>query len=338
MPQKSGSKKIGPKKIGVVTPCYNEDDNVRICYETIRALFEKELPSYEREHLFCDNCSTDKTLSILREIAAADPCVRVIANARNFGPLRSNYHGAMEVGGDAVLLFLPADLQDPPELLPEMVRLWEQGYEIVYGIRAEREEGFWMKTARRAYYRVVSALSTVRVPPDVGDFQLVDRRVVESMRQVDDAHPYMRVMTFEAGGKAVGLPYRWRKRERGFSKNRLRDLLDYGLNGLTTFTTAPLRLALYAGFFLASLSVLYALVNFIVGLVNYQKIVEPGIMTLIVALFFFGGVQMFFMGVMGEYILAIYGQVRRKPLVNERERINFPREVGSESAPPSDPA
>jgi glycosyltransferase involved in cell wall biosynthesis len=317
---------VAPKTIGVVTPCYNEEDNIRICYETVRDLFANELPGYRREHLFCDNCSTDRTLAILREIAAGDPCVRIVANARNFGPLRSNYNGAMEVGGDVVLLHLPADLQDPPELLPQMVKLWEQGYDIVYGIRATREEGFFMRAARKIYYRFVSALSTVPTPPDVGDFQLVDRRVVEAMRQVEDAYPYMRIMTFEAGGRAVGLPYTWRARKRGFSKNSLRDLLDHGLNGIITFTTAPMRLALYLGFVMAAISLLYAVGNFIMGAVFWRQLAEPGIMTLIVAMFFFGGVQLFFLGLLGEYILAIYAQVRKKPLISVRERVNFPEE------------
>ena len=158
---------------------------------------------------------------------------------------------------------------------------------------------------------------------DVGDFQLVDRRVVDLMRQVEDAYPFMRIMTFEAGGKAVGIPYHWRARKRGLSKNSLLSLLDQGLNGVVTFTVAPMRLALYFGFLIAFLAILYSLLNFILALVFYGTLAQPGILTLIVALFFFGGVQLLFMGLLGEYIVAIYGQVRRKPIAVERERINF---------------
>jgi len=311
------------KTISIVTPCYNEEENIEDCYQTIKALFEAKLPNYRREHVLADNASTDRTADILRDIASSDPNAKVILNACNAGPLRSTYNGVMATTGDAVVLFMPADLQDPPELIPEMVHHWESGAEIVYGIRATRAEGFFMRSIRKFYYRLISSFSTIKVPPNVGDFQLVDRRVVEAMRQVDDAYPFMRIMTFEAGGRAVGIPYHWRARRRGLSKNSILQLLDQGLNGFITFTAAPMRLALYCGFLVAILSVLYAFLNFVLALIFYGRLAEPGILTLIVALFFFGGVQLFFLGLLGEYVIAIYGQTRRKPLVNERERINF---------------
>jgi len=320
------------KTISVVTPCFNEEDNVRDCYEVVKALFASELKDYAREHIFADNCSTDRTSDILREIAAGDGSVKVIINTRNFGPLRNTFNGVMASSGNAVLLFLPADLQDPPELIPQFVRLWEQGYEIVYGIRAVREESLLMRSVRQAYYALLTRFSEVQIFPGVGDFQLVDRRVVEAMRQVRDDNPFMRIMTFECGGRSIGVPYTWRARKKGRSKNRMSALIDQGLNGLVSFTTAPLRLGLIAGFFISFLSILYALANFVMSLIYYQQLTEPGIMTLIMAMFFFGGVQLFFMGMIGEYILAIYAQVRGKPVVFERERINFdkPPERSSE--------
>lgn len=311
------------KTISVVTPCFNEELNVRDCYEAVRRVFDEKLQGYRREHIFCDNASDDRTVEILRGIAVADPSVRIIVNARNFGPLRNTFNGVMASGGDAVLLFMPADLQDPPELLPEFVRLWEAGNEIVYGIRAVREEGRLMRGVRNAYYRLLTRFSEIRVPPGVGDFQLVDRNVVERMRQVRDGYPFMRMMTFECGGRAVGVPYTWRERKKGLSKNRASALIDQGLNGLVSFTTAPVRFGLFAGFLISGLSIGYAIVNFVTGLIMYRQLAEPGIITLIVAMFFFGGVQLFFMGMIGEYVLAIYGQVREKPVVFERERVNF---------------
>jgi polyisoprenyl-phosphate glycosyltransferase len=311
------------KTISIVTPCYNEEENVRDCYEAVRQLFERELTGYRREHIFCDNASTDNTLHILRSIAAEDHSVRVIVNARNFGPLKNTFNGVMASSGDAVLLFLPADLQDPPELLPQFVKQWEEGYEIVYGIRATREEGWLMRNLRSAYYHLLTRFSEIVVPPGVGDFQLVDRRIVDAMRKVRDGYPFMRMMTFECGGRAIGIPYTWRARKKGFSKNKAAALIDQGLNGLVSFTNAPLRLGLFVGFALSILSLIYAFANLILGLVRYREVAEPGIMTLIVAIFFFGGVQLFFMGMIGEYVLAIYGQVRDKPVVFERERINF---------------
>lgn len=316
------------KTISVVTPCFNEELNVRDCYEAVRRVFDEKLQGYRREHIFCDNASDDRTVEILRGIAAADPSVRIIVNARNFGPLRNTFNGVMASGGDAVLLFMPADLQDPPELLPEFVKLWEAGNEIVYGIRAVREEGRLMRGLRNAYYRILTRFSELKVPPGVGDFQLVDRNVVERMRRVRDGYPFMRMMTFECGGRAVGVPYTWRARKKGLSKNRAAALIDQGINGLVSFTSAPLRFGLYAGFVLSFASIAYAVINLLLGLILYRRLAEPGILTLIVAMFFFGGVQLFFMGMIGEYILAIYGQVREKPVVFERERVNFdpPRE------------
>jgi polyisoprenyl-phosphate glycosyltransferase len=323
------------KTISIITPCYNEEETVRDCYEAVRRLFEQELPGYRREHIFCDNASTDNTLQILRSIASNDPSVRVIVNARNFGPLKNTFNGVMASSGDAVLLFLPADLQDPPELIPQFVKLWEAGNEIVYGIRATREEGWLMRNLRGAYYRLLTRFSEISVPPGVGDFQLVDRRVVDAMRQVRDGYPFMRMMTFECGGRAIGVPYTWRARKKGFSKNKATALIDQGLNGLVSFTNAPLRLGLFVGFLLSFLSLLYAFINFLIGLIRFQQVAEPGILTLIVAIFFFGGVQLFFMGMIGEYVLAIYGQVRAKPVVFERERINFLSPSDQHTPPPA---
>jgi glycosyltransferase involved in cell wall biosynthesis len=309
--------------ISIVTPCFNEEANVRECYDAIRALFETELDSYRREHIFCDNASTDRTAEILRELAAADPAVKIIFNARNFGPLRSNYNGVMAATGDAVLLCMVADLQDPPDLIPRFVKYWEQGTEIVFGIRATREEGLIMRTVRRAYYGLLTHVADLRVSPGVGDFQLVDRRVVEAMRQIEDAYPFMRMMTFEIGFTSVGVPYRWVARRRGVSKNTLLRLIDQGMNGLITFTTAPVRLVLFGGFLIATVSIIYAIVVLLINLIMYRELAAPGIATLITAVFFFGGVQLFVTGLIGEYILAIYGQVRKKPLVFERGRVNF---------------
>jgi glycosyltransferase involved in cell wall biosynthesis len=318
------------KTISVITPCYNEELNVRDCYEAVRRIFDEKLPGYKLEHIFCDNASEDRTVEILREISAADKSVRIIVNARNFGPLRNTFNGVMASSGDAVLLFMPADLQDPPELIPDFVKLWEEGNEIVYGIRAVREEGRMMRGIRNAYYSLLTRFSEVKVPPGVGDFQLVDRRVVEAMRRVRDGYPFMRMMTFECGGRAVGVPYTWRERKKGFSKNRASALIDQGLNGLVSFTTAPLRFGLFAGFVISIVSIGYSVINFVIGLIMYRRVADPGIITLIVAMFFFGGVQLFFMGMIGEYVLAIYGQVREKPVVFERERFNF-------DAPPPPP-
>jgi glycosyltransferase involved in cell wall biosynthesis len=308
--------------ISIVTPCFNEEASVRECYETVKAMTVRDLSAYDIEHIFCDNSSTDSTLSILREIAQSDRSVKVIVNSRNFGILRNNYNGVLNASGDAVVLFMPVDLQDPPELIPTFVKLWEAGTEIVYGIRAQREESFMLRNARRLYYQLLSRLSYVDYPPNVGDFQLVDRKVINAMKRIDDAQPFMRMMPFECGFRSVGVPYTWRARKHGVSRNRLNQLIDQGLNGLISFSNAPVRLALWAGFFIAGLSFIYTIGVFLMTLFGFVES-QRGLPTVIVAIFFFGGVQLLFLGVIGEYIIAIFNQVRRRPIVFERERINF---------------
>lgn len=325
-----------PKLISVVTPCYNEEDNLDLCHESVRQIFTEQLSGYDYEHIFCDNASSDKSGDILRRIAAADPHVKVIFNARNFGPFRSLFNGVIAATGDAVVLFLPADLQDPPEVIPAMVQQWEAGNQIVYGIRANREEGMVMRWIRRRYYRLVKRWAEVDIPADVGEFQLVDKVVIEALRQFEDYYPYLRGMVASCGFKSTGIPYTWKARRHGFSKNRMYHLVDQGLNGLISFTNIPLRLCLAAGVILSGASLTYAAVSLIITVSNFllynKRIAEPGIPTLISALFFFSGIQLFFIGVLGEYIGAIHSQVRKRPLVVEKERLNMPaRPAGKES-------
>lgn len=314
------------KKIGIVTPCYNEEETVAECHAAVQGLFGADGPlaGYDYEHLFCDNCSTDATVARLREIAATDPHVRVIVNSRNFGAFRNMFNGTMAVGGDAVVPFLPADLQDPPELLPAFVRHWEEGCKVVYGIRANRDEFWLLHAMRRVFYRLVNRWSTFRIPPNAGEYQLIDRIVVEELRTFNDHSPYLRGMIAYCGFQSVGVPYDWKKRRRGLSKSSASALINDGLNGLTSFSATPIRLALFIGFAMAALSILVAFAMLVVNLLYYRELAPPGIPLLIVALFFFSGVQILFIGLFGEYILAIHSQVRSRPLVIEQERINFP--------------
>lgn len=313
------------RRLSVVTPCYNEELNVRACRDAVRRIFAAELPDYDYEHIFCDNASKDGTVRILRELASEDPRVKVILNSRNFGPFRSMFNGILSASGDAVVCFLPADLQDPPEMIPQMVRHWENDHQIVYGIRRKREESLLMRTVRRAYYALVSRLADIEIPMNVGEFQLVDRRVIEALRGFDDYYPYVRGMIASCGFSSASVEYTWKARARGFSKNHLYHLIDQGLNGLISFTNIPLRLAMFLGLFVASLSFLYGFAALALNTLYYRQLAPPGIATLIVAVFFFSGLQLFFFGVLGEYVGAIHSQVRRRPLVIERGRLNFER-------------
>ncbi len=324
---------MSKKKISIISPCYNEEAGILECYQTIRKLFDTELKNYDLELIFCDNASTDRTVAILKELAAEDPAVKIIVNSRNFGILNNTYNGVMSASGDAVLLFMPVDMQDPPELLPEFVRKWESGYEIVYGIRAHREENYLLASARKAYYQLLSRITYLDYPPNVGDFQLIDRCVLEAMKQIDDAQPFMRLMTFECGFRSIGVKYTWRARKHGFSRNSLARMLDQGMTGIISFSTAPIRLALFAGLAISAASVTYAFAVLALVLLGVSA-APSGIPTLIVSLFFFAGVQLFFLGVIGEYVLAIFNQVRRKPLIIERERVNFEASLRTSFHPP----
>ncbi|MFI5394407.1 MAG: glycosyltransferase family 2 protein [Candidatus Binatia bacterium] len=318
---------MAAQKISIVTPCFNEEDNAEVCYQAVKDLFAGPLAAYDYEHIFCDNGSSDSTPAILRQLAARDPRVKVILNSRNFGPFRSVFNGILSTSGDAVVLFLPADLQDPPEVIVEMVQKWKEGYKIAFGVRANREESALMRFIRHRYYLLVKRWAAVDIPADVGEFQLVDRQVVDILHRFDDYYPYIRGMVASCGFKSIGIPYVWRARKRGYSKNRLYHLVDQGLNGLISFTIVPLRLCLFSGMVIACLALLYAIGNLSITAVRilafHSEVASPGIPTVIVALFFFAGVQLFFIGVLGEYIGAIHSQVRKGPLVIERERINF---------------
>ncbi len=311
------------KKISIVTPCYNEQDNVETCHEAVKALFANELAAYDYEHIFCDNASTDKTVEILEKIAAGDTRVKVIVNANNFGVFRSMFNGLLSTSGDAAVPFLPADLQDPPEVIPEFVKRWEDGYKVVYGQRNQREEHWIKRFLRGAYYRFIKRYSAVHMPLDAGEFQLIDVKVIDALRQFDDYQPYLRGMIATCGFKSVGIPYKWKRRQKGMSKAGILAMFDQGLNGMVSSTNVPIRFGMIVGIIIACLSVLYAFYNVIVYLMADEPVADKGIMTLIVALFFLSGMQIFFTSLVGEYVASIHSQVRKGPLIIEEKRINF---------------
>ena len=313
------------KKICIISPCYNEEANIQLCYEAVREVFQKQLPNYEYEQVFVDNASIDKTVSVLRKIAVQDKRVKVIINSRNYGPFRSTFNALKSVEGDAVLVMLPVDLQDPPELIPQFIQHWEKGAKIVYGQRTNREESFFVRKLRGWYYRTVRAFADISIPVDTAEFQLIDKQVHQALIRSNDAYPYIRGMIANCGfsDASIMIPYTWQARKRGISKNRFYNLIDQGLNGIISFTNVPLRMVTFVGFTIASLSLLYAIIQLLLNLLAPGPLAGPGIPTLIVAIFFFSGIQMFIIGLLGEYIGAIHNQVRRGPDVIEKERINF---------------
>src|SRR5258708_6502497 len=221
--------------ISVITPCFNEEPNLEDCHRALKEVFARDLPDCELEHIFCDNSSVDGSVEILRRLARSDKAVKVVINARNYGPFRSTFNGLRHAGGDAVVVMFAADLQDPPEIIVEFVREWRAGADVVYGVRSQREENILMRGIRKLYYRMVSRFAGIDIPLDVGEFQLVDKRRLAALLQHEDYYPYIRGMIANCGFQTKGVPYVWRARQKGFSKNRLYNRVDQVLNGLISF-------------------------------------------------------------------------------------------------------
>ena len=308
------------KHICVVTPCYNEVENVRELHKTIREVFEG-LPQYTYTHLFIDNASKDGTGEILRELAAADPHVRVILNARNFGHIRSPYHGLLQGDGDANML-MASDFQDPPSMIPDFLRKWEEGFKIVIGVKVESDESSLMYALRSFYYGLSAKLSDVELMQHVTGFGLYDRRVLDILRKIDDPYPYFRGLIADIGLDLCKIPYRQPKRRRGITKNNFYTLYDMAMLGITNHSKVPLRMATMAGFFMSGVSLFIAF-GYLVAKLIFWNSFEFGVAPILIGLFFFLSVQLLFIGVIGEYVGAIHTQVQKRPLVIEEERINF---------------
>ena len=286
----------------------------------MRAVFAR-LDGYRYEHLFIDNASTDRTVAILREIAAQDRNVKVIVNTRNFGHIRSPYHGLLLCHGDAVI-GLVADLQDPPELIPEFLAKWEQGYKVVLGVKTASRESALMSAVRRRAYALIDRLSETPQVRDSTGFGLYDGSFIAVLRTLTDPYPYFRGIVSELGFRYTTVPYTQPKRTGGVTKNSLYTLFDIGIAGIVNHSKIPLRLATMTGFLGGVLCLIGAVAYLVVKLLFWYNL-PVGIAPLIITVFFLSSVQLFFLGILGEYVGAIYTQVRNRPLVVERERINF---------------
>lgn len=310
------------KKVSIITPCYNEQENILICIKTLQNVFQDKLPNYDYEHIICDNSSTDTTRSILKEVAQNNKKVKVIFNSRNVGPFKSIWNALKRSSGDVVIPFLPADLQDPPEVIPQLIDAWEQGYSVVYGIRVDRKEKFILKNLRKLYYYLIKHFSQIQIPNNAGEFLLADRRTIDSILSVDNEYPYVRGLIAQTCPDYSTVSYAWGKRKSGKSKNSLFDLLDQAINGLVTTSKVPARIASIIGLAVSFLAIVFALVTVAVVLIS-QKDFSPGIPTIIVSILFFGGINLFFLGILGEYILSIHAQVRKQPPMFEEKVFNF---------------
>lgn len=314
------------KLITIMTPCYNEVLNVRELHRRVLQV-AAQLPQYRFEHLFIDNASTDGTVDVLREMAAEDPSVKVIVNTRNFGHVRSPYHGFLQADGDAVGS-LCADLQDPPELFIDMIREWEKGYPFVAAIKNTSEENGLMYRIRTAYYRLVGRLTNVEVLEHFTGFGLYDRSVVDMIRtSFPDPYPYFRGMIAELGLPCAKVYYNQKRRERGITKNNFYTLYDLAMVGITSLSKVPLRLVILAGFLSAIFSFLTGLFYFAYKIVFWSSF-TVGTAPMVIGLFFMGSVQLIAIGIIGEYVGSIHTFAQKRPLVTERERINFGEYAG----------
>ena len=303
-----------------MTPCYNEALNVEVLYERVRAVFE-HLGQNSYEHVFIDNASTDGTVDRLRSLASRDKRVKVIVNTRNFGHIRSPYHALLQCKGDAVIV-LASDLQDPPELIPEFLKKWKAGYRVVLGVKATSEDSAIMFTIRKLYYALIDRLSDERQVRDSTGFGLYDRSFLEVLRTLDDPYPYFRGIVAELGFSYATVPYAQQRRAQGVTKNNWYTLYDIGIQGIMNHSKIPLRFATMLGLASAVLSLAAAGGYLVMKLVFWSDL-PIGIAPIIIGMFFLASVQLLFLGVLGEYVGSIYTQVRNRPLVVERERINF---------------
>jgi polyisoprenyl-phosphate glycosyltransferase len=308
------------KAISVVTPCYNEEGNVKEVYERVRAVMAK-LGKYRYEHIFIDNASKDRTVDELRAIASNDKNVKIIVNTRNFGHIRSPFHALCEASGDAIICLM-CDLQDPPELLADMIREWEMGAPIVIAVKNVSDENrlmFWM---RSKYYRLVNRLSDIETYENFTGFGLYDLKVMQMVKRFDEPYPYFRGMIAEIGVHHVTLQYHQQRRKSGKTKNNFYTIYDLAMLGITNLSKVPLRAVTFTGFASALVCLIVAVIYFVYKMLFWRNF-SVGMAPLVIGIFFFSSVQLLSLGIIGEYIGTIHTMVQKRPHVFEKERINF---------------
>lgn len=309
-----------PKTISVITSCFNEESNLHEFYERLVAVLRQH-DTYAYEIIIADNCSTDGSRSVLKELAARDPNVKVILNANNFGVVRSPYNAFMAASGDAVVA-ISSDLEEPPELVAQFIAQWEAGYLVVCGVKTDSTENPCMFRLRRLFYGLLACSSEIEQIQNFNGFGLYDRQVVEAMRRFHEPYPFFRGLVSEVGFRRTLVPFVHQRRKRGKTKNNAYALYEQAVLGFVNHTKLPLRIAALAGFALAAVNLAVAIAYFIYK-VLYWDTFSLGLAPVVIGLFFFASVQLIFIGILGEYIGAIWMQVKNKPWVIEESRINF---------------
>lgn len=309
------------KKISITIPCYNEEENVYPLHDALVEMFERDLPNYEYELLYIDNCSSDRTRELLKELGKQDKHVKAILNAKNFGQFNSPYYGMMQTTGDCTIL-MAADFQNPVEMVPKYVAEWEKGYKIVIGRKTSSKESSIVYHLRSLYYKIIKKFSEVEQIEHFTGFGLYDKDFMDVLRNLKDPTPFLRGIVAELGYKRKEIPYEQPQRRAGKTHNNWYSLYDAAMLSFTSYTKIGLRLATFIGIFVGALSFIIAIVYLIMKLVFWDTF-TAGMAPVIIGMFFLGSVQLFFLGFMGEYILSMNQRIMNRPLVIEEERINF---------------
>lgn len=312
------------KKISIMIPCYNEEENVVPMSEAVTELFEKELPQYDYEILFIDNASTDNTRPLLREICKRNPKVKVIMNAKNFGQFNSPFHGMLQTTGDCTITMV-CDFQDPIELIPKYLKEWEDGYKIVIGIKSKSKENPFIYHMRSLYYKFVKKFSDVEQIEHFTGSGLYDKDFLEVLRNLHDPTPFLRGIVAELGFKIKKIEYEQPKRRAGKTHNNFWTLYDAAMLSITSYTKIGLRVATFIGMIVALISLGIGLVYLIMKLIWWDRF-SAGMAPMLIGVFFIGSLQLFFIGLIGEYIMNMNKRLMNRPLVVEEERINFEEE------------
>lgn len=309
------------KKLSILIPCYNEEENVKPICKAIIDMIKKELPSYDYEILFIDNDSKDKTRILLRELCNENPKVKAIFNAKNFGQFNSPYYGMCQTTGDCTISMC-CDFQDPVEMIPKLVHEWEAGYKIVCAIKTTSKENKIMRFLRTCYYKMIKKMSDVEQIEHFTGFGLYDKGFIDVLRKLDDPTPFLRGIVAELGYKRKDVPYEQQKRRAGKTHNNWFTLYDAAMLSFTSYTKAGLRMATILGFVVGGISIVIALVYLILKLIYWDRFVA-GTAPILLAVLILGALQLFFIGFLGEYVLSMNKRIMNRPLVIEEERINF---------------
>lgn len=316
------------KTVSIVVPCYNEEENVGPLSQAIKEIFRSELADYQYELLFIDNDSKDSTRELLRRMCSEDPHIKAIFNAKNFGQFNSPYYGMLQTTGDCTIL-MAADFQDPVEMIPKYVREWENGYKIVIGIKKSSKENKFMYWLRSCYYKMIKKLSDVEQIEHFTGFGLYDAKFIEVLRNLDDPTPFLRGIVAELGFRRKEVPYEQPKRRAGKTSNNFYKLYDAAMLSITSYTKVGLRLATIGGTICSAISMVVAVVYLVMKLIYWDRF-PAGMAPALIGMCFLGSVQLFFIGILGEYVLSINSRVMKRPLVVEEERLNFEQELEDE--------